>query len=655
MFKKLVTNLPFNPSLISQVSFYSKRIKQERFVRRLGLIFVAATMTVQAVAFISPPERSLAASSAHIINGLRTRDDIINAWDQPGSDVPAIYGVFGLTRDDVLALPKTPNATVKSTDADYWSIGRTSLSGYSHIKEEFRSSQITVQYAGEDTETASDDRFIYDRQLKAWDVNNPSNSYRAFEGTISKTGEKFWLLVDCGNFTKIGKYTPPVTPEKPAPKPEVEIKKTIEDRPDHLKPGDSLTYKLSFRNPIKDTLAEDVVIEDQLDTKLFNVPNVSTSTYSITNGFLRYEYGSLAYTPTYFVVPLTVTLKDQISSGSSLCNQARITASNAPAKTSEKVCVGVINPCRFDSSVASADNPNCVEPKLVCSVVDFALNRSTRKASYRTTVSSSNPANTTILGYTYDFGDSSTQRFNTSVLTHQADHSYQPGEYDTTVTVHYRTTGQESADDKSISCAANVDFESDQPLGQHKKVANITQNTDGDLAADTTVNGGDVLEYTVTTTNPQNFDRANVDVSDYIGDILDYADLDTDFLAQQGGTFDAETNKINWTAQTIPASSSLDHVFRVSIKKPIPTTNLPSALGTTFDCKISNAYGNEITININCPLVKGLETLPNTGPGSSIIYSVIITTVVGYFYARSRLVAKELDIVVRDYAGLVGP
>ena len=652
MFKKLVTNIPFNPGLLPQISFYSNRLKKERSVRRIGVVFMAITLTVQTLVFITPPERSLASSSNHIINGLRTKNDILNAWDQPGSDVPAIYGTFGLTRADIASLPNQPNAKISSTSADYWSIGRNSLSGYSGVSQNFKNSQISLQYSGKDTASSSDDRYVYQRSLRAWDIRNPSNSYRAFEGKMAKTGEKFWILIDCGNFTKIGKTTPPpVTPTAKLPKPELEIKKSIENKPDNFKPGDAISYKISFRNKVKDTQAENVVIEDQLDTKLFNVPDTKTDTYTITNGFFRYERGNLPYTPHLMVVPLKVTLRDQINSGSTICNQARVTADNSPAKTSNKACVGVINPCPFDDSIADENNPNCTEPKLVCSVVDFALNRTTRRVSYKTTVSSSNPSSTTIKSYSYDFGDSAIEQHSSSLLMHSADHVYQPGSYEAEVTVHFMTKGQEESGNKSVSCVANIDFEDDQPLGQSKSVTNITQDLKDDLAVNSLVNGGDVLEYTIGTTNPQNYKKVGVDVSDYIGDILDYADLDTAFLEQQGGSFDSDTNKVNWTDLSIPASSTADYKFRVTIKQPIPSTNQPSTVGTSYDCKISNEYGNEITMDINCPLVKGLETLPNTGPGSSMLFSVVSATVIGYFYARSRLLAKEVSLVKASYTG----
>ena len=52
MFKKLISNLPFNPSLIGQVSFYAKRLRKEESIRRAGFGFMALAMFIQLFAVI---------------------------------------------------------------------------------------------------------------------------------------------------------------------------------------------------------------------------------------------------------------------------------------------------------------------------------------------------------------------------------------------------------------------------------------------------------------------------------------------------------------------------------------------------------------------------------------------------------------------------
>lgn len=56
MFKKIASNLPFSPSLISQLGFYAGRLKKEQSVRRLGLIVTIFALIIQSLAVFNRPE-----------------------------------------------------------------------------------------------------------------------------------------------------------------------------------------------------------------------------------------------------------------------------------------------------------------------------------------------------------------------------------------------------------------------------------------------------------------------------------------------------------------------------------------------------------------------------------------------------------------------
>ena len=47
MFKKIVSNLPFHPTLLGDLGYYLKRVRQEEAIRRLGLVFVLLALAVQ--------------------------------------------------------------------------------------------------------------------------------------------------------------------------------------------------------------------------------------------------------------------------------------------------------------------------------------------------------------------------------------------------------------------------------------------------------------------------------------------------------------------------------------------------------------------------------------------------------------------------------
>lgn len=182
-----------------------------------------------------------------------------------------------------------------------------------------------------------------------------------------------------------------------------------------------------------------------------------------------------------------------------------------------------------------------------------------------------------------------------------------------------------------------------------KAAINVTQNLTAAQTVTTAAKPGNVIEYTLTTTNVNIVEKKGYVVEDYIGDIIEYADLDMTYIMQQGGTYDATTKKLIWKDQTLPAKGKLVKTFRVVVKPIIPSTNRPSASATDYDCKMQNGYGSETIIPVDCSPLKTVEQLPNTGPGTTISIAVTVSVLSGYFFMRSRLLAKEMTIIKRTY------
>jgi plastocyanin len=520
MINKLFSNLSFNPSMVEQLSFYSRRLKKEESVRRLGLILLAMSMLVQAFAANFPAEKSLASSDNHIINGIKSRDDILRAWDNSSSDVAKIYSKFGVTRQDIARLPSRPNDTIRSNANNYWSIGRHSLSGYSNISGNYKDMEIAVDSGG---------TTVYLRPLRAWDTVASYSTYAAFKGKNSTTGEDFWILVDCGNYTQIGKGRPP--------KPELQVKKSIVDKPKKVKAGDEVKFRVEFRNKKKDSLAEDVVLSDKLQRDKYDVLNHQNLKIGRDNTMEK-KIGNLPYSNSSRVFDIKVRVKQEVQDFKKLCNSVKLSASNADT-VKDEVCTNL-----------EEEEPE--EPNV--------------------------------------------------------------------------------------------------PPGQFKEAKNLTQNLSGEEAADSTVRPGDTIEFTLTTTNSNDKDIKGYEIIDYVGDIIEYAELDQSHLASQSGRYEASSKEIIFENVTLPAKSEAVKTIRFKIKSSVPSTNTPSGVTTSFDCKISNEYGDEISMNVACPLIKNVETLPNTGPGEAIAFAFTGTMVGGYFFARSRLLGKELAIAKHNVA-----
>ncbi|NDG28961.1 hypothetical protein EB118_02530 [bacterium] len=552
MFRRLVSNLPFNPSLLQQVSFYAKRVHQESTLRRTGFGLIALAMFIQMFAIIAPPEKSLAFSDNHIINGLTNKSGILSAWDTPSTDVAAIYGKFGLTRADIEALPNSPNTKIVSDKNDWWTTGRNSLANYSNVANTFKKSEVKLTYAPE--------KYVYMRDLRAWDIRNPRNTYDAWTGKKAD-GTQFWILKDCGNYTQVGKFTPQ--------QPRLDLVKSIVGKPETVKPGDSFTYRFEYRNIQQDSLAEQVLIQDELDLKNYDI--VSPSNLVLAGSVLRQPVGNLSYSTAYSVLDIVVKVKNPFTGPSpTVCNVAILKAVNATDVKGGPACVSVIIPCEYNPALKAsdsackppqppvkpciydpslkADDPKCVQAKVYCSLLDTSVNKTTREVTFKTTVTSTNEKVTTVYGYNYDFGNGKKQSKESRQFSDTTKHVYAVGKFTANVIVIYSVTGQSTK--QETDCTKVVELDSEKPLGEIKKVKNVTQNLEGDKAINTVVKAGDVLAYSLITTNTQDFERKNIIATDYVGDILEYATLDEAFLKDQGGTYDKNTKKVSFVRGT---------------------------------------------------------------------------------------------------------
>ncbi len=102
MFRKLVSNLPYSPTLIADVGFYAKRLKQENATHRTTLIFVTLALIVQSVAVLSPPESANASSEQDLIRGgVSSLDDFLIRYDRNEEDIKDIYNTAGVTKSEI--------------------------------------------------------------------------------------------------------------------------------------------------------------------------------------------------------------------------------------------------------------------------------------------------------------------------------------------------------------------------------------------------------------------------------------------------------------------------------------------------------------------------------------------------------------------------
>ena len=184
-----------------------------------------------------------------------------------------------------------------------------------------------------------------------------------------------------------------------------------------------------------------------------------------------------------------------------------------------------------------------------------------------------------------------------------------------------------------------------------KKATNETQGIDD--ANGTTAKPGDVIVYTMSTKNTGKIDIKNYVVNEGISDVLDYADV----VNLHGGT-KGEYDIVSWPATTIKAGEAITNQVTVKIKDVLPNTPASSSDPEHYNMVMTNVYGDTVNIKLPPSITKQTEIvttqLPNTGPGTSLVIGFTLTFIVAYFFARSRLMAKELDIVRTEFGNAGG-
>lgn len=206
MFRKLVSNLPFSPSLVGQLGFYAKRLRKEEFARRTGLVLTTLALIVQSLAVFAAPQPANAASPTDMVYGglgrgsERSLDNFLDPYDKNTKNLRDIMNYAGITRDEI-----------KKTEFKLITVGTGKYSwglepAFSYAQGE-RAVKIRDQKSGKVVRTA------YARPFDLW--HGPDFRYYAYVGQSEKLGW-FAILQSCGNLV-----TTHIPPEQPAPKPTI--------------------------------------------------------------------------------------------------------------------------------------------------------------------------------------------------------------------------------------------------------------------------------------------------------------------------------------------------------------------------------------------------------------------------------------------------
>jgi hypothetical protein len=608
MFKQIVSQLSMTPQAASQLTFYARRLKQESVTRFFSAFAAVLLVLLQVVTVVSPASASNSSSVNDLVpGGYTSKTDLLSTYDHDAT-LRLIYTRFGVIRADI-ASSGTVMTTINSRDYSNTlkSVGHTP---YGFAGEE----KISVP--------TSPVSYVYLRNLSAFDTGaNKVNgsSYKALVGKRSSDGGYFAILVVCGNI--VVRTLPPV--------------------PDYA--CTSLTGSpLSGQVPLTTTLTAKATVSggekvagfryDFGDGNKLDVPTNLTSS-TVTHKYLT----AGSYLASVSVNNIST---HQLKTSAACKVTFKVTATPVVTPTPSKTPTPTPTPVATCKPGIPVGSPECQTPVVALSCVSLTGSPASGTAPLQVAFTANGDAtNQTITDYLYDFGDGSTADTKTATATHSYKSS---GIFTATVSVK----GSGGSTKTAPACQFIVNVADIPPAFINSKTAlNQTQNTD---ATKTKANGGDVIKYTLTTQNTGGAAGQFITTDD-IADIREYATI-TDL---GGGSVNGTI--IAWPSDNIGAGQSVVHTFIATVANPVPLTATGVSNPRSFDLNMDNVFGNNVRVEITAPPSKQIEvasaTMPQTGPGTSIMIIFVIGAMIFFFYLRNRQLVAEIRILRNEYQG----
>jgi uncharacterized repeat protein (TIGR01451 family) len=627
MFRKLISNLPFSPALVGQLGFYARRLKQEEASRRLGLVLTALALVVQSFAVFAPPESANASNPSDMIRGgVKTVRQVLDIYDRSANgngDFKQIMDYAGVTRTELAQMhDKSLNSKSKGTSTNAWKTwGRV---------HRFSAAQGEVTHiipVGSKTST------VHSRPLWLYDSTSYTiphgSTYDALVGHSAKLGD-FAIMKGCGNL--VSTKTP-----KPAPQAAF-IQATCttirgfaydaRNKSQHVK-----VFLYFGGPPGKGTKYGPITTTDQEGNFSYSVPEQyrkstkATQVWAAMVPLAGWHDSSVQFKNTV-TIPGNCVKPTPSPTASCTSLQSRTIERTKFALTARAVTANGAKVTSYEFVVKDKDG-KVVERKTVSS---SAL----QAESGAITLPNAGRYSAQVIVHTSVGDKTATNCATTLTVTAPEMCSLNP------------ELPKNHPDCKP--CPGNPDIwskdERCNPVTtQSKEAKNLTQNAEADTV---TAQASDRIEYTIYVENVGEV-AATAKLDEELTDVLEYSTLQDN----GGGTFNSETKVLSWGDIVLKPGEKISRTFTVELLKTIPSTPRGASEPGSYDCIMTNAFGNTVAIDVKCDtpkMVEGVATeLPKTGPGENMLFAGILLSVVTYFWARARQTNKEVRLVRKEF------
>lgn len=157
----------------------------------------------------------------------------------------------------------------------------------------------------------------------------------------------------------------------------------------------------------------------------------------------------------------------------------------------------------------------------------------------------------------------------------------------------------------------------------------------------------DKIAYTISATNTSPVTTTTT-FAVQLSDALEYTTL----IDGGGGTVDNDTKSLSWQQTQLRPGETQKRTFVMQLLSPLPSTPVGQSNPSSYDCTITMVFGTDLRVPVDCPVLKGAESLighlPSTGAMINVVFAVGLALVVLYFYARTRQLKKEIRIIRHD-------
>jgi len=125
MFKKLVGNLPFNPSLISHLRDYDLRLKKEFKLRLAGIVIMLLVLIIQLLVIFLVPNSNTYSPNSLLNNSHNSLSQLFIDCNNNLENYKNVLNFYGLSCSDLYS-GKTISLALNSKNADLFSLNRLS-------------------------------------------------------------------------------------------------------------------------------------------------------------------------------------------------------------------------------------------------------------------------------------------------------------------------------------------------------------------------------------------------------------------------------------------------------------------------------------------------------------------------------------------------